>query len=170
MRRHRCAGREQFLQQHEAREAAAPTAAILRGQRQADPAFARKGTAEVGIEAEPGARTHIGRHVAKRFFQERAHRNAQGFILGRNRGEGRGREDGIQSVTTWQQACGVHAGAHNLRRHGATRPIPGSDGAIHGVYGALPLPRRSFSFFFLSALPHRWSFANSSSCSCSQKR
>ena len=87
VRRHRRAGRQQFLDQHEAGERIAAAAAVFLGQRQADPALAAELAAEAAVVAGPGPRADMRRHVLHGLGQEFAHRRAQRLVLGRNGGQ-----------------------------------------------------------------------------------
>ncbi|CFN64948.1 Uncharacterised protein [Bordetella pertussis] len=87
MRRHRRADGQQFFAKHEAREIAAARAAVLDGQRQAQPALPRQRAAEFGVMPHPGARPPIRRHFPQRLVQEGAHGRTQGLVVRGNGGE-----------------------------------------------------------------------------------
>ena len=74
VRRHRRAAREQLLDQDEARERIAAAAAVLARQRQADPAARAQRPAELGVEAEPGARALVRRSCRRAPRRESAAR------------------------------------------------------------------------------------------------
>lgn len=85
VRRHRCARTQQFLGQHEAREMAAPGAAVFARQRQAEPAAFGQLAAETGVVTHPGAGAFIGFQPVQRVGQEGAYVGAQRLVL---RGDG----------------------------------------------------------------------------------
>ena len=83
VRRHRRAGRQQFLDDDEPRERAALAAAIDLGKRQAEQPCGAQLAAEIGVEPLPRPGADVGGPRRRRRLGERADAAAQRLILGR---------------------------------------------------------------------------------------
>ena len=129
-------GREEFLDEHEARERAASAAAVLDGQRESDPAARREGTTELGIEAHPRSRARLERTIPQVLAQERADLVAQGLV---GRGDGGGgecvdhRNDAPRIAVTHIRCEGIGAGV------GMVSGLWKASGGVSRQVAAMPL-------------------------------